>query len=424
MSEEPSVLVDPSPDRLAFLPIDPFAAMPDVASTVKGLGGDRPGNAGYVFQSLDIYPVLGPVEFLLQFHDLTATTGTLTVRICAFSLHPGTAPVRLRDVVVPMCEVAGNGGLLTVEMTSRRNMGYTIGGSIDDVTDTRATMLSLSLYPRERDAALPGTVLEKPPVEAPDVARSRDWVERPELATMRPVTLAQPVSQAMTAAQACDPLVVSWNAALHQSGGNDVERWENAFILQALHHYGVATDGGSGLGMGRHRRRLPAYLAGRGCTILAAGLDGGDLPEGDPGLALERLVHADLCSPRRFFEAVHLTLFEDMAIPPALTGFDFLWSTDAASGPGARARVPQMLRDSMRCLRPGGIAVHVLRYSGALGTPADPHSSSYGRVEIERMALSLVADGQEVAQLSFAVDGPDRPGDRHTPFGLVARRIR
>ena len=231
-------------------------------------------------------------------------------------------------------------------------------------------------------------------------------------------------SQAMTDAQVSDPLVAAWNAVLHQSDGSDAQRWENAFVLQALRYYGISTESGSGLGIARHPGRLPSYLAACGCTILTAGTQREDLPEGDPGLALECLAQPDLCPPRRFFEAVHYTLFEDLAVPPTLTGFDFLWSMDASRGPRARARFPQMVRASIGCLRPGGIAIHMLRYSGEIGAAASANSESYGRAEIERMALSLVADGQEVAQLKFDIDRPDQSTDRAIPFALIARRVR
>ena len=417
--------VDPNPERLTFLPIDPFAARRETVSRVAGLGGDHPSEVpGYVFQSLEIYPVLGPVRFTLHFHALAATTGTLTVRIYALSVYPGTPRILVKTVMVPMRTVAGNEGLVHVTLISRRNMAYTIEGAIDDETDASATALSLSLDPREREVPQPCAGTPKPPVPVPTVVPVEQLLARPELATMKSPVLVRPVSQAMTDAQARDPLVTAWNAVLHQDEGSVIERWENAFILQALHYYGIATDKGTGLGIARRRDRFPAYLAGRGCTILMAGTHREDLPDGDPGLALEHLVYPDLCPPRQFFEAVHQTLFEDLAIPAHLTGFDFLWSIDAASAPGMRLHFPQMLRASAGCLRPGGVAVHMLRYSGEIGEPGPPESASYGRAAIERMALSLVADGHEVAQLKFDVDMPDQVGDWAIPFGLITRRIR
>ncbi|MDR6116757.1 MULTISPECIES: hypothetical protein [unclassified Sphingomonas] len=421
MTQSPAMSADPNPERLTFLPIDPFAAHRQMASRIAGLGGEhRASEPGYAFQSLDIYPVLGPVRFTLHFHGLIAATGTLTVRIHAFSLHPGTAPVLVKEVDITLPKAMEDDGIIHVDIISRRNMGYMIGGAVNDDTDARADALSLILSPREREApSLPHHV-EKAPAPSPDVKKIDGWQEKPELATIQPVLFACPVSQPMTAAQLSDPLTIAWNAVLHQAGC-DIQNWEDAFILQALHYYDVVPKGGSGLGMGRRRSRLPAYFAGRGCAILSASLHHEDLPDGDPGLALELLEADDLCSPHRFYEVVHLTLFDRLTIPPSLTGFDFLWSTDAYDVPEAQERLPQMLRNSMRCLRPGGLAIHMLRYRPNASATGDTASAGFSRPEIERMALSLIADGQEVAQLNFATD--PQTNDKPVPFALIARRI-
>jgi hypothetical protein len=422
---ERSMKADLNPDRLTFLPIDPFAAWPDVASRVAGLGGGQssPG-PGYAFQSLDIQPVIGPVRFTLQFHELAASRGTLTIRIQARSAYPGTVPVVIKSVALSLADVADRDGLVRVELMSRRNMVYMIGGTIDDDTDAQAIWLSLSLDPREREVSLLDAAPRDMPGPLPMVAPVGALLQRPELATMQPAILARPVSQAMTDSQCHDRLVTAWNEVLHQPEGTDLERWQQAFILQALHYYGIASDGGAALAMGGRRHPLPAYMAARGCTVLAAAMSCDDLPDGDPGLALERLNYPELCAPRRFFEAVHQTVFQDMAITPGVAGFDFLWSIDGPVGADARIWFPHMVRASMDCLRTGGLAIHMLRYSGEIGAPSDPGSTSYGRAEIERMALALIADGHEVAQLKFAIDAPQMPGDQHIPFALVIRRMR
>lgn len=415
---------DPPSDRLSFLPVDPFAAKRDISSRVIGLGGPHPSDdPGYVFQSLDIYPVVGPVRFTLHFHQLVATTGTLTVQIRVASSYPGTVSIPIKTVTVPLPELAQNDGVFVVEIISRRNMVYTIGGRIDDETDSSAAALSLSVDPRERDVPLPSskTVM---PLAAPAVIPIEKFVPRPELATMQPALLARPVSQAMTERQRRDPLVEAWDTALHQPDGTDIERWQNAFVLQALHYYGVSTDSGSALCISGRRQPLPSYLAGRGCKVLVAARHHSDLPEGDPGLVLERLLYPDLCASTRFFDAVDQTVFENLAIPSGLSKFDFMWSIDVTAGPDARMHFPHMLRASFDYLQLGGVAVHILQYSGEIGATPDPNSASYGRAEIERLALSLIADGQEVAQLKFDVDQPDTPGDRHIPFALIARRVR
>ena len=68
ITRERTTDVDPNPDKLTFLPIDPFAAKRNVASRIAGLGGNDPGDEStYVFQSLEIFPVLGPVPVHFTF---------------------------------------------------------------------------------------------------------------------------------------------------------------------------------------------------------------------------------------------------------------------------------------------------------------------------------------------------------------------
>ncbi|MBW6526770.1 hypothetical protein KZ813_07965 [Sphingomonas sp. RHCKR7] len=415
----------PVPDQLSFLPIDPFAAHPQLASRVTGLGGDAAGDdPGYVFQSLDIYPVLGPNRFTLHFHGLSATSGTLTVHLRALSCHPALppcpAPMPLHTLSVPMRDLVARGGILHVDLIGRRNMGCTIGGTIDDPTDARAAALSLSLDPRQRAAPpLPDGPVARvtPPALATSPAERAD---RPELAVVSAPQLARPVSQAMTAAQLRDPLVAAWNAALGQEGGAPAERWGNAIILQALCYYGIDLENARAVAIVNGRDRLASYLAGLGSSTLVAVTRRDDLPDADPGVALEHWHYPELCSPRRYFDSVHLTLFERLALPPMRDDFDFLWSVEAWHA--APDRFAPMVRGAMAWLRPRGVAVHLLPYAGTLDRPA--HGRGLGRVEIERLALTLVADGHEVAQLDFALDPTPRGAAPVTPFALIARKQR
>lgn len=410
----------PEAERLSFLPIDPFAAHAHVASRIAGLGGAAAEATGYVFETLDIYPVTGPIRFTLQFHGLRATRGTLRVTVRALAAHPALppcpAPMPLHEVTVPLATLAADGGVLHVELVGRHNMGCTVSGTIDDDTDAAAEALSLSLDPRARDAPpLPDApvALTAPPAIT---AAPAEHAGRPELAVIGAPQLARPVSQGMTAAQAGDPLVAGWNAVLRADGGDPAARWGNAMILQALRHYGVGLDGLRALGIMPRRHPLPCYVAARGGTVLVAATRHDQLGA-DPGATLERWHYPELCSARRHSESVYLTLFEELALPAPRAEMDAIWSIDAWEA--APARVAPMVRGAMSWLRPGGVAVHLLPYAGTLDAPAD--ARGLGRVEIERIALTLVADGHEVAQLDFALDPVPA---RVTPFALIARRQR
>lgn len=432
---DPETVTDDNPEGLTFLPIDPFGARPHEASRITGLGGAHPaGDETYAFQSVQLQPAIGRVCLTLTFYDLVATTGILVVRLDALSAYPDTAPMAFKTVEIALSTLVEQGGVLDVWFDSRRNMMYRIGGTIKGDTDAQAHMLGLSLTPRNRTAPPHATVAGTLPISKPAVVQMSHQRQRPELITVQPPVFARPVSQAMTAAQMRDPLVARWNQTLGQSANDDATSWENAFILQVLAYYGVPTTRASAMAITGIHDPLPSYLAGCGSTVLAGVPQRTDWPDGDPGLALERLHVPALCTAQRFFDSVDFTQFDNLAIPPELGGFDFLWSRGTSRGIADRSLFPEMLRASMMCVKPGGTVIHLIRYSGTIARPPenvadgpgetdiDPAPISYCRADIERMTLSLIAAGHEVAQLKFTVDPAEGTGDRSIPFAIVARR--
>lgn len=445
MLVDPAMVSDDNPQGLTFLPIDPFGAKPHEASRIPGLGGPHPADdPNYAFRSVQLHPALGQACLTLKFHGLTATAGVLIVRLQALSVYPGTAPMTVKSVTIDLKDLVHQDGVLEMRFQSRRNMMYTIGGTIEGDTDVQAQLIALSLTPRHREPLL-GTAVATPhaiepaipPLASePTVVQITQQRQRPELIAVQPPVFARPVSQAMTAAQVRDPLVSRWNDTLGQPSDDATVAWENAFILQVLAYYGVGTAGVAALGITCVDDPLPSYLAGRGNAVLAVVPRREDWPQGDPGLALERMHVPALCTAPQFFSSVNFAQFENLAVAPGLVGFDFLWSRGTERGIADRTAFPQMLCDSMLSVKPGGTVVHLLRYSGTiarapedarlLASKPDSMPISYSRAEIERMALSLIAAGHEVAQLKFTVDTAPATatGERSIPFALVARRAR
>lgn len=417
-------LDDSNPDQLAFLPIDPFGVLPHVASRVTGLGGTQPADdAGYVFWTVFIRPVLGPVHFALHFHQLQATHGVLSIRIDALSDFPGLDPMLIKIIEVPLSDLAEKDGVIEIELISRPRFQYRLSGRIDGDTDARASILGVSLYPRERADPMmePDAGVRAAPATGIVAPRLR---ERPEMVAIDRPTLTRPVSQPLTSAQFDEPTYSEWMSTLSQDAEPTELHWGEAFVLQALHHYGVPIDRARVLGFG-DGNALPAYFAGRGCSVLVAAVRPDAVPGRDPGLALKNLHRSELCSASRFFEAVDFGVVDIHALPPGVADFDFLWSFGVADTASGRAGFARFIQESLRCLRPGGMALHLFHYSGLVGSQPPPQAlAGFGRAEIERIALSLIAQGQEVAQLKFDIGAPDRVSDAGIPFGLIARRLR
>ncbi len=404
-------------DRYAPLPIDPFGAMPQWASRLPGLGRDEPApDPGYVFETMIVRPALGPVVFSVGFHNLAATHGTLVLQIAAKPAHLRTPPQPIETRSVALAELAATGGHVELDIVSRKNMFYAVSGYIYDETDAVAGGISVSLDRREEsdpDWEVTGGGSDarfakaKPPPLRP----------QPELVTATDPTLATPVSQPMTVRQFGERAFTAWMSTLGRATERSAEAWQDVYILQALRYYGAPTDGGHGFAIETIPSTLPAYLTRQGCSILAASV-GAMPPQGEGSSP------SDAMPPRDGVDRMQL---EALTLPEELMDFEFLWTKGLPSTPGGREAFPHLVLDCMRCLKLDGIAVHIFDYEGmhAGQYRTKPTGLAYTRAEIERIALSLIAQGQEIAQLTFAADDQRRANrERPVPFGLIARRRR
>jgi SAM-dependent methyltransferase len=163
-----------------------------------------------------------------------------------------------------------------------------------------------------------------------------------------------------------------------------------------------------------------------------------DLP---PDLAIERgwttsgreysenidaLNTVGLCPDDAFQRLVTFRHVDMTAIPPEFRGFDFNWSSCAFEHLGSLEAGLDFLVEQMRCLRPGGIAVHTTEYN--VSSDDDTVSSGgtvlYRRRDIEAVMLRLRREGYRV-QCDFTLG--DTPSDRHVdvaPFSDVHLRTR
>ncbi len=403
--------------------IDAFGAAPELASRIPGLGGPHaPPDPAYVFRTATVRPALGRVVFTIRFDDLHASSGTIVLQIETVSAFPGAPQSILRTTVVPMADLASTGGTHQIEIISRRNMLYAVAGSIYDETDSVASDISV--------------ILDQQTAAEPHEPKSGDFLvvtsgahqgtgevwATPRLLSLEPPSLYHPVSQGWTPAQCAQPAFDEWMQALRQPAEPTQSNWEAVYVLQALRCYGALRLGASGLGLGVEGQSLPALLAAHGCSVLATARHEDDLPDADPGLALEELLRPHICPPAQFFDLVHFTTIDVAAITPAITGFDFLWSSGVADRAATVQKYLQFVEDSMVCLKPGGVAVHLFRRgrcTGALATGG----FALARPDIERIALSLVSRGHEAAQLKFgyrAKTGLEVLAE--VPFGLIVKR--
>jgi hypothetical protein len=163
--------------------------------------------------------------------------------------------------------------------------------------------------------------------------------------------------------------------------------WDAAFIAQAAWEAGALQPGRRALGLAAGRSVLPGFLAARGVDVLAT-----DLHPEDPRAAPLPATAAPL--PERLaFRPLDLA-----QVPPDLYGrFDLVFSTGALARLGGARAAGDYLLAAMRCLRPGGTAVHVTGFDLGGGAPPTKHGPFWLRAaDMEQITRRLHRAGHRM----------------------------
>jgi hypothetical protein len=182
-------------------------------------------------------------------------------------------------------------------------------------------------------------------------------------------SLASPVSQLCTYQQFQEPAFAHWTAEMRTPMRAHRKYWEFAYILETLRQHGMLQPGRKGLGFGTGKEPLPAVMARHGVEVLATDLAPGDAAtRGWTSTAQHTAMLSDLnergiCDPDTFARLVRLEASDMNAISPDYAGFDFCWSSCALEHLGSINAGLRFIENSLRTLRPGGIAVHTTEYN-------------------------------------------------------------
>jgi hypothetical protein len=294
---------------------------------------------------------------------------------------------------------------------------YAVFGYCPDYTDAEASAITITIE------ELGTEDVEIVPPEALEASRFGAAVERPSaLVDNGPASFEDPVSQVMTLRQLEEPSYLDSIKALSSSMGS-ANLWSRAFILQALKRYGMLEAGAQGLALGDADGILAAAIMRQGCSVVTATpATEHDLTSFDPNLTPE-----DILRVQSSMRSLPLT-----ELPPDLRGFDFLWSISIVDRAPIMNEFSAFIHDSMRVLRPGGLAVHVFGIVTAEGKYEAAGPQPISRKAMERLALTLIARNHEIAQLNFGYGtgddapyfglSPLSPAIETAPFGLIVRR--
>lgn len=199
--------------------------------------------------------------------------------------------------------------------------------------------------------------------------------------------------------------------------------WQNAIMAQMLYERGVLKPSSKGLGFGVGMERLPALFASLGVHVTATDQDfstskaaswkNGQLAIGTKSLNIDRI-----CSPEEFSKNIDYKTVDMTKVPDDLEGqYDFLWSNCALGHLGSIDNGLDFISDSLKCLVPGGWAVHT--------TEADILSNRetletgdtvfFRQKDLLRLFLNLSKKGYIVDSLNFKL-AEDSRDQRFTLF--------
>jgi SAM-dependent methyltransferase len=207
--------------------------------------------------------------------------------------------------------------------------------------------------------------LSPPPRGVPQIpAACRSWAT-----DGNEPTLAAPLSQVCTQQQMNEPEFAFWCDQARIEPKLHRKYWEFAYILQCLKVHGMLEPGRRGVGFGTGREPLAAVMAKHGVGVLATDLDIqraaslGWVQTDQHAAALQDLNSEGICDPAAFAELVRFEFADMNAIPERYRGFDFCWSSCALEHLGSIDAGLAFIENSLRCVRPGGIAVHTTEYN-------------------------------------------------------------
>ena len=400
-------------------PLDPFGLVPDWRSKVAGLGGaSEPGDLNYVLHTVYVPVAEGYSHFRMRFHELTGKFGTLVVRVHMYQKGSNDARLVSSERIL-LSRLVQLGGDHRIRFEAFHGVMYALVASLEGMTDAKAQMVEVTLdRPGHEDAPATAT-------EARNSAYGRDAVRGARsIISVARATLAEPVSQRCTGAQLAEPVFREWSRRLGERPEPTLDRWCEVYVLQVLDRYGMLRDGAVGLGIGAASSSVPALAAAAGTFIEVVDT------APDEAAVLDGLRRNHPNGSSLIPDALRYRTVDVAALPRDLVNFDFLWSERVASRIGDAARGVRLAEATMACLRPGGLAVHVVDFALSAESATEITGiAAWQRRELDRLALILISRGHDIAEIKVdetraPVLGGGRRATRTgiTAAGLIARK--
>lgn len=210
--------------------------------------------------------------------------------------------------------------------------------------------------------------------------------------------------------------------------------WEFAFICQGLFERDMLAPGRKGIGFAVGTEPLSSLFANRGCEIVAT-----DLPSsghdtrwtatGQHATDADALFYANHVQAEDFkrlvgFRPVNMNHLE--CLPD--NEFDFAWSSCAIEHVGSIDLGAAFVKNSMRILKPGGIAIHTTEFncSSNEDTIFEGENVIFRRRDLEKLGDELRLQRCRTEVLDFDVGGHqfDMDYDEEPYFSTKSRHIK
>lgn len=179
--------------------------------------------------------------------------------------------------------------------------------------------------------------------------------------------------------------------------------WEYYFVAKGLKAAGLMREGAKGICFGAGRENLISYFARNGCLVTATDLEPDEktkahwMNTNQHADSLADLLFPEICSSEQFFSHVNFQYADMNNIPEHLMHeqFDFIWSCCAFEHLGSIERGKQFIMNQMKCLKPGGIALHTTEFNVMSDVLTIDHSPTvlFRKCDIEEIAQQLRNEG-------------------------------
>ena len=382
-------------DDLSGQSLDPFEFHGHPASGIPGLGGNGPlPDPSYVFHTSYVPVARGHGHFTVRFTNLRARRGSLVLRIHMLPDEPGAIASLVTSHRLQLNWLAHRGGETQLRFEAFRGARYAIMGLVPDQLDASADGLTVTLdRPATAEDLAAGTATEaRSTGYGSDTIRS---VAVPLLLSLDQPSFAQPVSQPCTTGQLRESAFRARCKTIPDLSTDRLDRWQTAYVLQALDRYGVLRSGANGLILGPGNAAIERAIVTTGASFKRMSLGS------DRETSLDPVVDVD-------------------TLPGDLFAFDFLVSLRATDGLHDSRQAVRFIERAMECLRPEGLAVNVVGYHAV---PGSLPTVAFDRNGLERIAVALISRGHQMARLKVSMTHLfETDTGSAVPFGLIARR--